>query len=80
MPRIRWDSLPFGVREHLRDRVRLRSIDAADLTALLAWVNTEPDLPEGTWCRDFGSFKLVGEGAIPKTFLTRDQACFGVRV
>jgi hypothetical protein len=71
MPRIEWRRLPSAVREHLRDRVRTRAIAAQDLVALLTWINTEPDLPDGTWCKDFGSFKLVGEGAIPKTFLTR---------
>jgi hypothetical protein len=58
----------------------MRSIDSKDLAALLAWITTEPDLPARTWCKDFGSFKLAGEGAIPKTFLTRDQPCYGERV
>src|SRR5437763_1791734 len=56
---------------------RTRTIDAKDMTALLLWINTDPDLPAGQWCKDFGTFKLVGEGAIPKTFLTRYQACTG---
>jgi hypothetical protein len=77
MPRIQWHRLPPAVREHLRDRVRTRAISARDMAVLLAWINAEPDLPSGTWCKDFGSFKLVGEGAIPKTFLTRDQPCYG---
>jgi len=77
MPRIQWRRLPPAVREHLRDRVRTRAIDAQDLVTLLAWINAEPNLPDGTWCKDFGSVKLVGEGAIPKTFLTRDQSCYG---
>jgi hypothetical protein len=72
--------LPPAVRAHLLDRVRVRAIDAADLAALLAWINTDPELPDGTWCKDFGSFKLVGDGRIPKTFLTRDQPCYGERV
>jgi hypothetical protein len=59
------------------DRVRIREIDARDLTALLAWINTDPELPSGSWCKDFGTFKLVGEGPIPKTFLARDQSCTG---
>ena len=28
-----------------------------------------PDAPEGLWYRDFGSFKIWGEGRYPKTFL-----------
>ena len=72
--------MPPAVREHLRDRVSARAIDARDLRTLLAWIDTQPNLPDGTWCKDFGSFKLVGEGEIPKTFLTRDQPCYGEQV
>jgi hypothetical protein len=77
MPRIDWAALPAKVREHLLDRVRVRAIDAKDLTALLEWINSRPDLPEGPWCKDFGTFKLVGRGAIPSTFLEKDQPCYG---
>ena len=77
---IQWTALPANVREHLLDRVRTGAIRAQDLAALLAWINTKPELPEGTWCKDFETFKLVGQGAIPKTFLERDQPCFGERI
>ena len=40
------------------DRLRLREITAKDLKALLAWINTDSQVPDGTWCKDFGSFKL----------------------
>jgi hypothetical protein len=80
MPRIQWTILPANVREHLLDRVRKRAIRAQDLAALLAWINTKPELPEEAWCKDFGTFKLVGQGAIPKTFLDKDQPCFGERI
>jgi len=77
MPRIQWHRLPSAVQEHLRDRVRTRAIDAQDLAVLLACIDADPDLPDGNWCKDFGSFKLVGERPIPKTFLMRDQPCYG---
>ena len=80
MPRIQWHALPPAVRQHLYDRMRIREIDPRDIAMLLEWINTDPDLPNGAWCKDFGTFKLAGEGAIPKTFLTRDQACIGKRV
>ena len=80
MPRIEWTALPAGVQAHLLDRVRVRQIKAQDLAALLAWINRNPDVPSGPWCKDFGSFKLVGEGRVPKTFLTKDQPCFGEKV
>ncbi len=80
MPRIAWTALPKGVQEHLLDRVRIRAIDAKDLTALLAWVTTNPEVPDGPWCKDFGTFKLVGHGRTPSAFLEKNQPCFGERI
>lgn len=80
MPRIQWHGLPAAVRRHLRLRAASREIDSGDLKLLLAWIDSDPNLPDFQWCKDFGSFKLVGEGAIPKTFLTREQPCYGQRV
>jgi hypothetical protein len=71
MPKIRWDALPTRVKDHLMDRLRIREIDASDMTALLTWIKLNPELPDGP-CKEFGTFKLVGEGPIPKTFLTKD--------
>jgi hypothetical protein len=47
---------------------------------MLSWIQANPDVPDGAWCKDFGTFKLVGEGPTPKTFLTADQPCYGVRI
>ena len=58
-------------------RALAEDIGAGDLTALLAWINANPEVPAGDWCRDFGSFKLAGRGPLPKTFLTREQPCYG---
>jgi hypothetical protein len=55
-------------------------VSAHELGALLAWINSNPDVPAATWCKDFGSFKLVGEGPLPKTFLTATQPCYGERI
>lgn len=57
-----WDELPAGVRKHLVDRMRDRSISLSDLNALRLWVETRPEVPAGAWYKDFGSFKLCGEG------------------
>ena len=27
-----------------------------------------PEVPEGDWYKDFGTFKICGEGKLPKTF------------
>jgi len=51
-----------------------------DLTALLVWITTNPEVPDGPWCKDFGTFKLVGRGPIPSTFLEKNQPRFGERI
>ena len=57
-----------------------RSISLQDLNRLRMWVETEPELPDVRWFKDFGSFKICGEGALPKTFLLRGQAADGDEV
>lgn len=78
MPKIeRWENLPEGVRHHLTDRMRDRAISVADLNKLRLWIETRPEVPEGEWYKDFGSFKLCGSGSHPKTFLHRGQVARG---
>jgi hypothetical protein len=77
MPRISWQSLPAGVKQHLVERLRDREITQDDLEALKQWIATDPEVPEGPWCKSFGSFTLAGEGKLPKTFLRRHQPCLG---
>jgi hypothetical protein len=36
-----------------------------------------PEVPEGPRCKDFGSFKLCGEGKYPETFLVDGQVAVG---
>jgi hypothetical protein len=47
---------------------------------LTNWIRTNPEVPRVEWCKDFGTFTLAGEGAIPKTFLMRGQPCKGKRI
>src|SRR5260370_39918812 len=64
MPKIEtWDHLPVAVREHLIERMRDRSISIADLNQLRLWIESKPEVPEGDWYKDFGSFKICGENA-----------------
>jgi hypothetical protein len=58
-------------------RMRDRNISLGDLNHLRLWMETKPDVPEGPWYKDFGSFKLCGEGKYPKTFLLAGQAATG---
>jgi len=81
MPGIgRWDDLPQGVRQHLIDRMRDRAISIEDLNKLRVWIESKPDVPEGDWYKDFGTFKICGQGSLPKTFLLRGQAAKGIAV
>ena len=77
MPKIEWTKLPSALRDHLFDRLAERKITAEDLYQLKVWRDTNPDAPEGPWFKDFGSFKICGEGRFPKTFLLRGQAAKG---
>ena len=77
MPTIQWTGLPPALRDHLFDRVRERKITAADLYKLKVGRESEPEAPEGPWCKDFGSFKICGEGKYPKTFLLSGQPALG---
>jgi hypothetical protein len=81
MPRIQpWDSLPPGIRNHLIDRMRDRGITVHDLNNLRRWIESCPEVPEGEWFKDFGSFKLCGEGSLPKTFLLAGQIARGTQL
>jgi len=48
-----------------------------DLNQLRIWIDSKPDVPEGAWYKDFGSFKICGEGTYPKTFLLAGQPAKG---
>jgi hypothetical protein len=78
MPKIQaWDNIPEAIRRHLIERMGDRSIGIADLNKLRLWIESEPELPEGDWYKDFGSFKICGQGAFPKTFLLRGHVAKG---
>ena len=78
MPRIEtWDNLPRAVRQHLVDRMAERKISISDMNQLRVWIESSPNVPEGDWYKDFGSFKICGRGAYPKTFLLRGQPAKG---
>jgi hypothetical protein len=57
--------------------MRDRRINITDLDKLRVWVESHPQVPAGEWYKDFGSFKICGEGAYPKTFLLAGQTARG---
>ena len=80
MPKIQWEGLPREKWAHLRDRARERKISQDDLFELAEWKALDPDVPEGDWFKDFGTFKLCGTGRRPSTFLLADQTAWGKRL
>jgi hypothetical protein len=66
MPRIDWTRLPKAVRAHLQQRVKDRTVTEDGMIRLANWIKTNPEVPNGEWCKDFGAFTLAGEGAIPR--------------
>ena len=78
MPKIAlWTQIPPAIRDHLSARMRDRHVGLDDLNRLRLWIESKPDVPEGRWFKDFGSFKLCGEASLPKTFLLRGQPATG---
>jgi hypothetical protein len=78
MPQIEtWSRLPADVRDHLVERMHDRNTSLADLNQLRLWIESKPDVPEGSWYKDFGSFKLCGKGKYPKTFFLLGQVAAG---
>jgi hypothetical protein len=65
VPPIEWTNLPPALRNHLFDRLRERKISVNDLYKLKEWQESSPEAPDGDWYKDFGSFKICGEGKYP---------------
>jgi hypothetical protein len=80
VPKIKWEGLPREKWARLRDRAKERQISQNDLAGLAEWKAHDPDVPEGSWYKDFGTFKLCGSGEYPSTFLIAGQPARGQRL
>jgi hypothetical protein len=78
MPKIQWENLPREKWTHLRDRAKERNVSMEDLFEY--WKSQNPDVPDGDWYKDFGTFKLCGTGRLPSTFLMAGQPAKGKRL
>ena len=78
MPRVRRQNFPPALLQHLLDRIQSR-IPAAQLELLAAWLDTEPEVPEGQWYKRFSGMTVCGEGELVKTFILPGQAAKGQR-
>jgi len=77
MPKIQWTNLPPALRRHLFERLEERQITAEDLYKLKLWRESEPDAPDGPWHKDFGSFKICGEGRVSQDLPPEGASCQG---
>jgi hypothetical protein len=81
MPQVEtWPRIPVVIRDHLIERMRDRNVRVEDLNRLRLWLESKPSVPEGPCYKDFGTFKLCGEGRYPKTFLLSGQAAEGQKL
>jgi hypothetical protein len=62
------------------NRAKERQISKEDLFELAEWKAQDPDVPDGDWFKDFGTFKLCGTGRFPTTFLLAGHAARGKRL
>lgn len=80
MPKVRRASMPRAVYNHLLDRIQTRIVTGDQLVLFLAWLELEPEVPEGKWFKRFPGMTVCGEGELVKTFLTPEQAPIGERM
>ena len=77
MPKVERRNIPRALFAHLLSRISERSIDAEALRSLAAWLDTDPEVPNGDWYKRFPSMTVCGRGTLVKTFLTPTQAPHG---
>jgi hypothetical protein len=80
MPRIKRGNLPPALLVHLVDRRQKWSIAYDQIAALADWLETNPEVPNGKWFKDFSSFGVCGQGELIMTFLPRGRLPEGVKV
>ncbi len=80
MPKVRRANIPPPLLQHLLDRIQQRSISADQLGLLAAWLDTQPEVPEGRWFKRFPGMTVCGEGELVKTFRTVAQTPVGEKL
>lgn len=77
MPKVRRQNLPKLLLVHLLTRMRQRNIPSEQIILLARWLDTEPEVPEGKWFKQFSGLTVCGEGELIKTFLRPGQVATG---
>ena len=80
MPKIRRQSVPPALLNHLLDRITERQISANQLSQFADWLVTEPEVPDGRWFKRFAEMIACGEGELVKTILRSGQVPLGKEV
>lgn len=80
MPKVRRQNLPPALLHHLLDRIEQRRVSAGQIGLLAAWLDTEPEVPEGKWFKRFPGLTACGEGELVKTFLVPGQVAIGTEL
>jgi hypothetical protein len=75
MPEIQWLDLLPQLRQHLFDRAKEWQIPMQDLFALEEWRRHSPDVPNGPWYKDFGSFKALRRRAVSQNLPPERAGC-----
>ena len=77
MAKIQRSDIPRPLLEHLLLRVRERDIGEDAVQSLASWLDSNPEVPAGSWFKRFSTMTVCGDGVLIKTFLTPAQAPFG---
>jgi hypothetical protein len=73
MPKIRRQTLPPALLDHLLDRISSREISANQLGLFADWLDSEPEVPNDKWFKRFPDMIVCSKGELVKTFLTAQQ-------
>jgi hypothetical protein len=60
MPKVRRQKLPEALLRHLLARVRQREISHEQIVLFAQWLDTNPEVPEGKWFKQFPGMTVCG--------------------
>jgi hypothetical protein len=80
MPKIRRQNLPPALYAHLLERVQQRHISGQQLRSMVRWMDAQPEVPNGKWCKRFSGMIVCGESELVKTFLVPGQVPDGQEI
>ena len=80
MPKIRRTNVPEALLRHLIERVREREVSSDSIGALSAWLDTNPEVPQGEWFHRLQEVTICGKGEMVVTILKARQIAIGEEV